>query len=118
MNRYRSLSRKLFKIRWGLFNKVQDHHVIPKHLKYHPVLLKLQFDINSSKNLIMMPTDIGMKTFQNIRKDRLVHKSGHVKYNRFVKNLLDGIKSEEEFNTIHEFLKHNCRFNTDNIPWN
>lgn len=116
--RYRSAYRLLFKIKWDLIGKVEDHHVIPKEFKNHPVIKVINFDINSSKNLVMMPTKRGMETFWNIRQDRLVHHSGHKKYNEYVELLLNQIENEKDFNMIHDFLKRNCRFNRDNIPWN
>jgi len=112
-HRYGSTLRKLFKSRWNLRGLVQDHHVIPKQHRHHPLVKG--FDINSSSNLIMMPTKLGMNTFVNIRKNRLVHgNSGHQEYNRFVKQLLD---SNDELHSIIVYLKYNCRFNVNNIPW-
>ena len=116
--RYKSIVRYLFKSKWNLIGKVEDHHVIPKQLQNHPVIQVLKFDINSSKNLVMMPTKHGMQTFWNIRYDRLVHHSGHKKYNSYVEFLLNKVETEQEFEMLHDFLKHNCRFNTNNIPWN
>ena len=110
--RYGSLVRKLFKSRWNLQGLVQDHHVIPKQHKNHPLVKN--FDINSSNNLIMMPTRLGMNTFVNIRRDRLVHgNSGHQEYNKFVKQLLD---TNSDLHSIITYLKYNCRFG-NLIPW-
>lgn len=116
--RYRSVTRHLFKYRWNLLGKVQDHHVIPRHLKNHPVIKMVNFDIDSSKNLVMMPNKIGIKSFKNIRQDRLIHGSGHLEYNKYVTKHLDCIETIMDFETLHAFLKHNCRFNMHKIPWN
>ena len=116
--RYGSAARKFFKLRWNIHGLVQDHHVIPKQFRKHQTIKKFNFDTNSSKNLVMMPTDIGMITFKNIRKDRLVHgNSGHQPYNHFVRQLLDKVEEQEEFENVLLHLKRNCRFNTDNVPW-
>jgi hypothetical protein len=84
---------------------------------HHKVLRDLAFDVNASKNLVMMPTKFGMEIFKNLRVDRLVHGCGHRAYNQFVREGLDRIKSREEFWEFHDFLKRNCRYNSDNIPW-
>ena len=65
----------------------------------------------------MMPTLLGMSMFKNIRDDRLVHGGGHREYNEFVKYTLDKITYPEDFWAFHAFLKRNCRYNLDNIPW-
>lgn len=114
--RYGSVARKLFKSRWNLRGLVQDHHVIPKQHRNHP-LVKEHLDINSSDNIIMMPTRLGMNTFVNIRKNRLVHgNSGHQEYNKFVKQLLDTAISNDELHSVMVYLKYNCRFD-NTIPW-
>jgi len=115
--RYQAATRLLFKDRWQLKNIVEDHHVIPRHLMHHKVLRELAFDINASKNLVMMATKLGMQTWPDLRKDRLVHGCGHKAYNFFVKNSLDKMSSPEEFWKFHDFLRRNCRYNFDNIPW-
>ena len=64
-----------------------------------------------------MPTRLGMNTFKNIRKNRLIHgESGHQLYNHFVKQLLDNATSNDEFHSIIVYLKYNCRFG-NLIPW-
>ena len=115
--RYQSITRILFKSRWQLKDIVEDHHVIPRHLQHHKVLRELAFDINASKNLVMMPTKLGMRTIPGLRQDRLVHGDGHKEYNRFVKHVLDSLSSPCEFWNFHDFLKRNCRNNIDRIPW-
>jgi hypothetical protein len=116
--RYGSAARKLFKARWNLRGLVEDHHVIPKQFNKHQAIKKFQFDTNSGKNLVMMPTPKGMAAFKNIREDRLVHGcGGHQPYNHFVRQLLDKVDSKNELDETLDFLKRNCRFNTDGIPW-
>ena len=83
--RYGSLARKMFKVRWGLHGNglVEDHHIIPKQFKKHPVVVKAKYDINASKNLIMLPTRLG-KFVLRVREDRLIHAGKHAGYNRIL----------------------------------
>src|SRR5210317_1708854 len=92
--RYGSLARKMFKVRWGLHGKglVEDHHIIPKQFKKHPVVVKAKYDINASKNLIMLPTRLG-KFVLRVREDRLIHAGKHTGYNTYVGKMLDSMKS-------------------------
>ncbi len=115
--RYQAVTRLLFKERWQLKDLVEDHHVIPKQFMHHKVLREIAFDINASKNLVMMPTKLGIQTLPNLRRDRLVHGCGHRQYNRFVKHVLDSLSSPCEFWDFHDFLRRNCRYNFDKIPW-
>ena len=56
--RYGSLLRRTFKLRWNVRN-VEDHHVIPKEFKSHPIVEKVKYDIHASENIIMLPREIG-----------------------------------------------------------
>lgn len=122
--RYGTVARRNLKIRWSLTGGVvNDHHVIPREWKTHPVIRRLKYDINSSCNLVMMPTHYGMEKL-NVRQNRLVHYGGHNDYNRFVKQILDNMlhidcheELNKQFKDIHVYLKKNCRDNTDGIPW-
>ena len=102
---------------------MEDHHVIPREWRTHPVIKKIQYDVNSSCNLVMMPTHYGMEKL-NVRSSRLVHYGGHKAYNEFVKQILDTMTHIEyheelmkEFKDKHGYLKKNCRYNVDGIPW-
>ena len=115
--RYGSLLRRTFKLRWNVRN-VEDHHVIPKEFKSHPVVTKVKYDIHASENIIMMPREIG-----NLRENRHVHRSGgHKGYNKYVKNVLNSMEilenPEPEFKKFVDFLKIGCRFRPQDIPWN
>ena len=115
--RYGSVARKRFKVRWGINGKlIEDHHVIPKQWKNHAVVKRFGYDIDGSDNMIMMPTRVGLGVL-NVRKDRMTHNGCHVKYNRYVGNLLDTIKTKEDFYYLRDFLKGVCRYNHDIIPW-
>ena len=115
--RYGSLLRRTFKLRWNVRN-VEDHHVIPKEFKSHPIIEKINYDIHASENIIMMPREIG-----NLRENRHVHRSGgHKGYNKYVKNVLNSMEilenPEPEFKKFVDFLKIGCRFRPQDIPWN
>lgn len=122
--RYGSVARRLFKLRWRLSGRlVQDHHVIPTQWVNHAVVKRTDYDLNSSCNLVMMPTPLGKQTL-NVRSDRLVHYKGHPKYNNYVKFFLDSMINIEcdvelkgELIHFRDFLKRNCRDNRDIIPW-
>jgi hypothetical protein len=92
---------------------VQDHHIIPKSLRYHPLLNETNFPINCSKNIKMMPTN-------TINEYILVHKH-HYKYNLFIKEKLDEIyetndnKKGSIINLIEELdIKLNYK---NSVPW-
>jgi len=116
--RYGSLARKNFKIRWGLHGKglVEDHHVIPRRYMEHPIVKKSEYDVNASKNLVMMPTRLG-KMVLNVRQDRLFHEGNHPAYSAYVGHMLDVMDSTYDFELFVEFLKRGCRRNAHHIPW-
>jgi len=116
--RYGSLARKLFKVRWGLHGKglVEDHHIIPKQFKKHPIVIKAGYDIDASNNIIMLPTRLG-KFVLRVREDRLIHGGKHTGYNKYVGNMLDSLKSTDEFMDFTIFLKTACRYKPQDIPW-
>ena len=124
MYRYNSTARKLFKRKWGLLPKyVQDHHVIPKQWRKHPCVTRYDYDINHSKNIIMMPTPLGLYKF-DLRQERYTHDGGHYKYNMYVEEMLtsiNGINCEKcfrkEYEYFLEFLKGTLRMGDDIIPW-
>jgi hypothetical protein len=68
--RYGSLLRRTFKLRWNVRN-VEDHHVIPKEFKSHPIIEKINYDIHASENIIMMHKIYhGIDIFTNHTRDR------------------------------------------------
>jgi hypothetical protein len=114
--RYGSTSRSHFKSRWNLVDLVQDHHVIPRQFKTHPIIRKYEYDINASSNIIMLPTVHG-KNVLRVRCDRLVHYGPHPKYNEYVQFILNSIKTEKDLEQFVSFLKESCRYNPTQIPW-
>ena len=67
------------------------------------ILENVDFDINCSSNLVIMPNNKG-KDFLKLHPNTLVHQGGHVKYNIYVKETLP--------------KKNNERFITDSICFN
>ena len=88
--RYRSIARRNYKDKMKYTGYVQDHHCIPKQWKEHPLLKDLDYDINSSKNLIIMPNNKGIEKL-NLHPNTLVHDGGHVPFNKYIKHELDYI---------------------------
>ena len=116
--RYNSLRRLDFKVSWGLHKTglVQDHHVIPRQFKNHVAMKNSGYDMNSSKNIIMMPTRHGIHTL-NLRENRLVHEGNHKEYNNFVGEMLEIINDEDEMDYLTNILKMGCRRRPKDIPW-
>ena len=114
--RYGSILRRNFKMRWGVKN-VEDHHVIPRQFRNHPVVKYLRYDVNDGKNIIMMPRFIT----QGMRENRHIHNGGHKKYNQYVGKMLDSLDKMEDpkkdFELFTEFLKTACRFRPQDVPW-
>ena len=120
--RYGSKGRKTYKKKY--YHLVQDHHIIPKELKEHPLIKTIDYDINSSNNLVIMPT------LQGIIKLRLndtfqTHYKGHSKYNSFVKKNMNTINKsyylmddkKYYFWLFFSYLKKNCPRTDSDIPW-
>ena len=121
---YGSQERKRFKDLEGLRFLVQDHHCIPYQYRNHKLLMQTNFNINCSRNILMMPTRLGIKEL-NLHPNTLIHDGGHPAYNKFIGKNLEKIYREED--TIDEkqyklwlfihFLKDNLKYNNDIIPW-
>lgn len=84
---YGSYSRAIIKQRYGIRGLVQDHHIIPRQFSS-----RVNIDIDSPINLIILPTSYG-----NIYLDtkRPIHENGHPKYNKYIGKLLDQNYTEE-----------------------
>lgn len=85
---YSSIYRRNIKRKFLIVGLVQDHHIIPREFRnminYNSS--NLINSIDSSKNLIMLPTRYG-KLF--INTNRSIHENGHKHYNRYIYNLLN-----------------------------
>lgn len=99
-----------YKHRFNLHEKVQIHHIIPLEWKKHSSLLKHEYDIDAGYNLIFMPSKIGEKTINTVRR---VHDGGHPKYNLYTKDLLD---NEEDPFQINKNIRKKI-LNNQEIPW-
>ena len=119
--RYGSKDRKLYKKKY--YHLVQDHHIIPKELKNHSLIQTINYDINSSNNLVIMPTLQGI-TKLSLSNDLQTHYKGHSKYNSYVKKNLNSIDKyyllddkKYHFWLFYKCLKKNCIFANSQIPW-
>ena len=84
---YSSLYRRNIKRKFLLCGLVQDHHIIPREFKniINDKNSKLIDSIDSSKNLIILPTRYG-KLF--IDTNRSIHENGHKHYNKYIHDLI------------------------------
>ena len=84
---YSSVYRRNIKRKFLLCGLVQDHHIIPREFKniLNYDSSKLINSIDSSKNLMIMPTRYG-KLF--IKTNRSIHENGHKYYNKYIYNLI------------------------------
>ena len=80
---YGSQERKRFKDLEGLRFLVQDHHCIPYQYRNHKLLIQTNFNVNCSRNILMMPTRLGIKEL-NLHPNTLIHDGGHPAYNKFI----------------------------------
>ena len=120
--RYSSKNRKTYKKKY--YHLVQDHHIIPKEFKAHPLIETIDYDINSSNNLVIMPTLQGI-TKLCLNDTLQTHYKGHSKYNSFVKKNLNIIDKSYYFIDdkkyyfwlFYIYLKKNCSRKDSDIPW-
>lgn len=84
---YSSVYRRNIKKTFLLCGLVQDHHIIPREFKNILNYNKSNLIncIDSSKNLIILPTRYG-KLF--INTNRSIHENGHKHYNRYIYSLI------------------------------
>jgi hypothetical protein len=121
---YGSEERRRFKDLSKIRYFVQDHHCIPRQFRNHKLLREINFDVNSSRNILIMPTRLGIKELK-LDPNCLVHEGGHPKYNKYVGSQLEKIKNKYE--TIDEqryqiwlflhHLKDNLHYKNYIIPW-
>ncbi len=120
---YGSNARKNYKLNAGLKNLVQDHHCIPCQYRNHKLIKQLEFNINCSRNIIIMPNKKGISEL-NLHPDILVHDGGHNAYNKYIGKQLHIILQEPtmdmkkyKFWLFLSFLKDFLPFNREKIPW-
>lgn len=121
--RYKSNSRKKLKNAKGYTGIVQDHHIIPKQFINHPLITQTMYDIHSSNNLLIMPTDKAFMTL-NLHPNIRTHFMGHNKYNSYVRLVLDEINAQSASDLkkyslwlFYHHLKFNLPYFVDTIPW-
>jgi hypothetical protein len=113
--RYKSKQRRLLKN--NCIHKCEDHHIIPKSLEKHSLIIETNFPIHCSKNLKVMPSEI-------IKSNILTH-SHHPYYNKYILNCLNEIqgkhyniddKRNELISLIDDlYIKLNHK---NTVPWN
>ena len=113
--------------RWGLQAATDVHHVIPRSCARHPLISDLSFDLDRETcNCALRPTGASRTLGLRLRSGRLIHEHGHQKYNTFVWNRLDQIRSEHADDYKRELalvgfidsLHAELRSSTPTIPWN
>ena len=110
---------KKTRIKKNLKGLVDIHHIIPREFKKHPTILFSNYDIENGYNLMFLPTHKGSINL-NLHNDRPIHSNGHVKYNIYVKNILNEMYnnnniSEHNICILNHHLKSNMRHL--NCPW-
>ena len=105
---YGSICRREIKNRYGIRGLVEDHHIIPKEFKNHPVILKFKYNMSNPTNILMLPNEKGL---------RILHTGGHIKYNKYVKTKLDEIENYGELEELVKYLKYITLCDSNNIPW-
>jgi hypothetical protein len=121
---YGSEERRRFKDLSNIRYLVQDHHCIPRQFRNHKLIREIYFDVNCSRNILIMPTRLGVKEL-NLDPNTLVHEGGHPRYNKYVGSQLE--KINDEYDTLDEkryqiwlflhYLKDNLHYKNDIIPW-
>tara|TARA_Y100000389_G_scaffold66748_1_gene62957 strand:- start:441 stop:932 length:492 start_codon:yes stop_codon:yes gene_type:complete len=120
---YGSKDRRDFKNEMGIRFLVQDHHCIPYQFRNHKLLRLTKFNVNSARNIVMMPNKKGFEQL-NLHKDTLIHDGGHAKYNSYVGKHLQRILNEPDLDVkryklwlfLH-YLKDNLKYKGV-LPWN
>jgi len=112
---YNKPYRKFLKKLLGYNGTMDEHHIIPKCLKTHPVLYDVE--LNSGKNLKLMPN---LRSKLKIPRHILIHET-HCAYNQYVKKQLDSIdpygpNREYELWLLLGHLEQNLNFK-DQIPF-
>jgi len=126
--KYRSVLRNEMIKNSGLRGIVENHHIIPKQWRNHNTLKKLNFDVNSSYNIVILPN---LKYHFCASKleavHMLIHSNGHKNYNRYVgvqlDELIDKCSEDEDklkynFWLFYIYLKDSIDNNSSSIPWN
>jgi hypothetical protein len=111
---YGSYFRKQIKERYKIRGLVEDHHIIPKEFKRHPIIIIYEYNLSEPKNIMLMPNVIGK---QLIKTNRPIHSGGHIKYNKYVSSQLSKIKSKEDLNQLVIHLKKSLLQKDLTIPW-
>ena len=121
--RYNSKPRTLYKRQHFKQYSVEDHHIIPRRFRDHPLIEKTNYDVNCSNNILIMPS----KCSQNILKSNLIMYHGtHHHYCEYVQKLLNDIHITSYVNDhkyhyyLYLLVKHletRILVNDKTLPW-
>mgnify|MGYP001172324281 CR=1 FL=1 len=91
--RYNTVYRRKFKNDVYMKNMVDNHHIIPKQFKNHPLIRSLDVDVGCSKNILFMRNRYSKEYFND---DSYIYHESHNKYNKFVDHELQIMSSIED----------------------
>ena len=94
---------------------VQVHHVLPRSLAAHPVVVAMRYDVEGDYNMLLLPTWEGTRRLR-LRPERPVHDGGHMLYNRFAREALDACATEADFALVLVLLHRGSR-GLLKVPW-
>lgn len=83
---YGSTLRKEIKTKYGLRGKVEDHHMIPREFRDHPVIIRTGYEIDANDNLKMMPN----RKYEVA--DYILRHEPHKEYNKYIRSYLDSLE--------------------------
>lgn len=125
--KYKSSLRRRIVKNSCLHGIVENHHIIPLQWKEHVVVKTVKYDLNKSYNLCILPNRKYPFKKNSYGKAIRIHEKGHIKYNSYVKEQLDGllddINDEDllkyKFWLFYIFLKTALDNNESaNMDWN
>lgn len=116
--RYNTVYRRRFKN--SVFGKhmIDNHHIIPKEFKSHPLLQELHVDVACSKNIVFLRNRFAKEFTYN---NTYIYHDSHRKYNQFVHQELQRIYSvtDQETKKYHFtlFFMYLWKGLTENDPY-
>ena len=124
--RYRSKERKYIKTKQYKQGTVEDHHIIPKQCKVHSLIKEINFDLSCSKNIIFMPNEVYIYYYNKSNPKIIIHKHGHIKYNKYVWlqlnyincNFIEKEERKYQFILLLNHLYDSIDRLDESLPWN
>ncbi len=110
------------KLRFGLTELVQIHHIVPREFRKHDLVREVSpiWQMERGENFMFMPSKKGMLTL-NTR--RFCHEGGHPAYNDYVLSQLNRIVTTPREARLQEFtqfvanLRRTLTTKPGDIPW-